>query len=108
MPCFATGRGVGVNMSEEEDEVEEAICRYFHIQACAPGGIADADGGFAERIFAAAQKYSKKRGGSISIPSNWLATSWKPGEVHTSGGADYTLPFVWPPGSTPVQPQGQL
>ena len=23
---------------------------YFHIQACGPGGVADADGGFAERI----------------------------------------------------------
>lgn len=48
------GRGC-VNVSDDEDVEEDGKpCKYFHIQACGPGGIADADGGFAERIFTAA------------------------------------------------------
>lgn len=42
-----TGRGVAENLADEVDSEEEEICKYFHIQACGPGGIADADGGFA-------------------------------------------------------------
>ena len=54
------GRGAGADTSEEDEENEDMPCRYFHIQACGPGGIADADGGFAERVFKAAVKYSNK------------------------------------------------
>ena len=59
IPGLSGGRGVGGGTSEEED-VDAIPCRYFHIQACGPGGIADADGGFAERIYKAAIKYSNK------------------------------------------------
>ena len=48
MPDLAIGRGGGLDADPtDEDEEEVTYCKYFHIQACGPGGIADADGGFA-------------------------------------------------------------
>ena len=60
MPGLVGGRGNGCNSSEEDQEAENIPCRYFHIQACGPGGIAEADGGFAERIFNGAVKFSNR------------------------------------------------
>ena len=47
MPGLATGRGAGGNDVDDADDWNCEMCKYFHIQACGPGGIADADGGFA-------------------------------------------------------------
>ena len=53
-------RGVGRDMSDEEVSEENEECKYFHIQACAPGGLAEADGGFAQKILDKAIKFSKR------------------------------------------------
>ena len=50
MPALC-GRGVGGADDFNEENAEDTVCRYFHIQACGPGGIADADGGFAKRLY---------------------------------------------------------
>ena len=48
MPGLVTGRGLGNGeIEEDEGDDENSVCKYFHLQACGPGGIADADGGFA-------------------------------------------------------------
>lgn len=95
---LATGRGVALDDLDTEDD-EVIVSRYFHITACAPGGIADADGGFAERVFKAACKYSGKEPTNyMAVPTDWLKSSWRPGEVSMMGGEDYLLPFSWPPG----------
>ena len=49
-------RGVG---DEENGVIEGTNCRYIHIQACKPGGLADADAGFARRIFEHAKSQSE-------------------------------------------------
>ena len=49
-PGLVAGRGDG---EEDEDSIEHddnEPNKYFHIQACGPGGVAEADGGFAERL----------------------------------------------------------
>ena len=50
MPALC-GRGVGGGDDFNEENEEDTVCRYFHVQACGPGGIADADGGFAKRLY---------------------------------------------------------
>lgn len=57
---LSVGRGVASQDGEFMEEEEDQPTKYFHIQACGPGGIADADGGFAKRIFDCCQKYSQK------------------------------------------------
>lgn len=59
---LAGGRAVGVDggNSDEDDSDEEPPCQYFHITACGPGGIADADAGFAERVLKFACKSANK------------------------------------------------
>ena len=52
------GRG-DENEKDFNEEHEDTVCKYFHIQACGPGGIADADGGFAKRLYDHAAKMSK-------------------------------------------------
>ena len=47
MPGLATVRGAGGIDSGDDDFEDSEMCKYFHIQACGPGGVADADGGFA-------------------------------------------------------------
>ena len=49
-PGLVAGRGSGDVDGESMEENENEPNKYFHIQACGPGGIADADGGFAERL----------------------------------------------------------
>ena len=43
-----------------EEDKEDEYCRYFHITACQPGGIAEADADFAKRIFAHSLKYYQR------------------------------------------------
>ena len=50
MPGLVAGRGAGSGEFQEESSDDENPCKYFHLQACGPGGIADADGGFAKRL----------------------------------------------------------
>ena len=72
----------------------EAPCRYFHITACAPGGIADGDGGFAERICNHAVKCAQKEpAGQLEFPKDWLRVKWSPGKISSDGGSDYLVPF---------------
>ena len=49
-------RGDGVALEDDPKELE--VCNYFHIQACPPGGVADADSGFAKKILDRAIKMS--------------------------------------------------
>ena len=48
---------MGLALKEENPEDQN---KYFHIQACGPGGIADADGGFAEKVLDCCEKYSQR------------------------------------------------
>ena len=90
----ATGRGAGEAFNESADSDEEAPNKYIHIQACGPGGIADADGGFAEKIYNHSVKYaSRKPAGFVEFPRDWLRVQWSPGEISTRGGADYYVAF---------------
>ena len=77
----------------EKDENEPN--KYFHIQACGPGGVAEADGGFAESLFKISQKYAKKEPnkGFISWPADFSEVIWKPGQIISEGGKPYLMPF---------------
>ena len=94
MPGLATGRGAGGGEMEDGDDWNTDMCKYFHIQACGPGGIADADGGFANRIYDHCVKMSKRAPiGYMEWPRDWMRVRWAPGEICNSGGEDYFLPF---------------
>ena len=57
---LANGRG---NWNMDEDSIEDdedTPIKYFHIQSCGPGGIAQADGGFAKKLFDHCIKISKR------------------------------------------------
>ena len=58
MPGLLCGRGVSSGEIEDEGSDDNEVCKYFHLQACGPGGIADADGGFANRLLETCKKYS--------------------------------------------------
>ena len=65
---------------------------YFHVQACGPGGIADADGGFAQRIISfIIRKASTKPRGSLVFPTDWTTVNWKQGEVVIKGAVPYRV-----------------
>ena len=69
-------------------------CKYFHISACGPGGIADADGGFAKRLLECCKKYAGRNPkGYMRWPHDFSKTRWAPGEMSMSGGEDYLMPF---------------
>ena len=94
MPGLATGRGAGGNDDEEPEEDDEAPNKYFQIQACGPGGIAAADGGFAKKLLDTCEKYTaRKPQGFIKVPGDFSKVRWSPGEMSTMGGEDYLLPF---------------
>ena len=94
MPGLATGRGAGGNDEEEPPSDEELPNKYFQIQACGPGGIAAADGGFAKRLLDTCKKYAaKKPAGFMYWPRDFAKARWSPGEIATSGGEDYMVPF---------------
>ena len=72
-----TGRGISQPIVESADSDDEAPNKYIHIQACGPGGIADADGGFAERIYNHSVKYAAKNPvGFVEFPRDWLRVQW--------------------------------
>ena len=79
---------------DEQEQDEEEPCKYFHVQACGPGGIADADGGFAERLYNHSVKYAKKDPlGFVEFPRAFLKSTWTPGQVQSLCGEDYQLAF---------------
>ena len=94
MPGLTSGRGVG-GQDEEGDETEDdAPNKYFHLQACGPGGIADADGGFAKKILTVCAKYATKNPkGFMYWPTDFTKFKWAPGEISLSGGEPYLIPF---------------
>ena len=81
-------------IESSEEEAEDEFCRYIHITACQPGGIADADGGFAERVYNHSLKYSKRNPvGFVDFPSDFTKIKWKPGELTIDGGINYLMKF---------------
>ena len=92
MPALSgRGEGGGDDFNEEH---EDNVCKYFHIQACGPGGIADADGGFAKRLHDHCINMSKRAPvDQMEFPRDWLRVKWAPGEVCHSGGDDYNVEF---------------
>ena len=94
MPGLVGGRGVGNGDIEEIGTDEEEICKYFQLQACGPGGIAEADGGFAHRLLEVCNKYSQRAPKDyIELPRDILRVKWSPGETTNTGGDDYLVPF---------------
>ena len=95
LPGLAAGRGGGNQGGDTIEEEEDDPNKYFHIQACGPGGIAAADGGFAKRLLDCCIKFSQKEPekGFMSWPSDFSRVKWKPGEMHTEGGDSYLMPF---------------
>ena len=92
MPALS-GRGEG-GFEDFNDEDEDTVCKYIHIQACGPGGIADADDGLAKRLHDHCIKMSKRAPvGQIKFPRDWIRVKWAPGEVCLSGGDDYNVEF---------------
>ena len=82
-------------MDDIAEDDEEAPYRYFHVQACEPGGIADADAGFAKKIFDHSLKYAQKNPmGFVTFPSDFIKQKWNHVEVRTNGGGDYLVPFA--------------
>ena len=51
------GDNKGDSDADFEDEGNKP-CKYFQILACAPGGIAEADAGFAKKLLNVCRKYS--------------------------------------------------
>ena len=47
MPGLLDDKRGGNNEVQSDFEEAQAPIRYIHVQACGPGGVADADGGFA-------------------------------------------------------------
>ena len=90
-PGLIAGRGTAHLGGTSSEYNGDALNKYFHIQACAPKGIADADGGFAKRLLDCCVKYSDRSPdkGYIYWPSDSAKVIWKPGEMHSEGG-DHT------------------
>ena len=66
------GRGAGNQGGDTMEEEENDPNKYFHIQACGPGGIAAADGGFAKRLFDCCLKFSQREpAGFMYWPSDF-------------------------------------
>ena len=65
---------------------------YFHIQACPPNGVAEADGGFAERVLNFIVKRATiKPAGSLEFPTDWTKENWEPGEIALKASKPYTV-----------------
>ena len=94
-PGLVSGRGAGEEDQESMEQDEDEPNKYFHIQACGPGGIAEADGGFAERLFKICKKHASKEPfkGFISWPADFSGVKWKPGQIISEGGDPYLMPF---------------
>ena len=63
--------------------------------ACGPGGIAEADGGFAKKLLDVCSKYAAKKPdpGFMHWPSDLVKHKWPKGGIWVSGGSDYLVPF---------------
>ena len=103
MPGLVAGRGAGCGDFNEEESEDETPCKYFHLQACGPGGIADADGGFAERVLEQCKKFAAREPnkGFMEWPRDMMRVKWSPGQIANTGGDDYMVPFSDTPGYTP-------
>ena len=87
------GKGVAQREAESEEE-EEACNRYFHIQACGPGGIAAADAGFAELLLKSSVKYAQREPkGLVTFPTDWQNSNWGEGGIFSNGGMPYQVKF---------------
>ena len=89
----AAKRGVGEDAAVE---VDNPICKYFHITACGPGGVADANGGFALRLKQACEEAASKgqNHNFINVPSALQEMSWNPqGGYFTESGPSYLVPY---------------
>ena len=94
MPGLLVNRGTGGGDVEDDESDGNEICKYFHLQACGPGGVADADGGFAEKLLEACKKFSlRKPVDYIELPRDILRVKWSPGEITNPGGDDYLVPM---------------
>ena len=81
MPGLPKYRGEGQIEEElvDDEEWKDAI-RYIHMQPCGPGGVAAADGGFAEKLYNHAIKIaSKKPTGFVNFPNDWMRFNLTPG-----------------------------
>ena len=93
------GKGDGGMQDLDSDESDaETPCKYFQIQACGPNGIAEADGGFAKRLYETCSKFAEKNTaenprGFMIWPGDLAKAKWTPGEITLSGGDDYLVPF---------------
>ena len=66
-------RGYGDQPDESDNQDDNDPIKYIHMQACGPGGVADADGGFAERLHNHAIKYANKDPiGYLNFPNDWM------------------------------------
>ena len=80
--------------SDQIEEFRTEAANYTHIQACGPGGIAEADGGFALKFLEYAEARAKiDPVGKLSFPSDFVQGDWRPGQLITSGGKDFSLPY---------------
>ena len=90
---LAAGRGAGGNEDEPTTD-EEMPNKYFQLQACGPGGIAAADGGFAKKLLDTCKKHAARTpAGFMYWPRDFHKVKWAPGEIASSGGDDYMMPF---------------
>ena len=85
--------------AEERDDTSESgdeePVKYFHLTACHPGGIAHADGGFAAKVLDRCKKWTAKapNAGFMEWPRDFQKAKWGDGEIKSSGGSDYLVPF---------------
>ena len=76
-------------------EKEDNHCRYFHIQASGPLEAALTGNKFVERVNEYATECSGKYPRQfVNFPSDWTKENWNPGEIISTGGKDYLVPFV--------------
>ena len=95
MHGLAMGRGAsGGDVDVFDEDEQDSTVRYFHINACGPGGVAEADGGFAKKLLNTAIKFSARNPiGYMEWPRDWCRVKWSPGEICNTGGEDYLIPF---------------
>ena len=72
---------------QSESDEEEPV-KYFHLTACHPGGIALANGGFAEKVLERCKKWSAKNPniGFMAWPNDFQKAKWGDGDIKSSGG----------------------
>lgn len=89
------GRGAGAPDDDDViDSDREEPCKYFQICACGPGGIAEADGGFAEKLLGVCEKFaSREPTGFMQWPIDLVSHNWSPGTISLIGGENYLVPF---------------